>query len=398
MFNLVLLFEGDPCQLTEQYPKGAEIDEISLITALCIPQTLKTKDEEVFVFNTNDSYCFAWAFTYKRIPASIVVVSSTFRPAIFFDFFKSLQETFQTTPESDPLCRFGLAKSLMISWHSNCQNEIVINYPFKKHIIDFSTITSWTSNFSVIPISPYIDEIWNSIISNNGVMLIAPSAEIASISAIATLSLFEPLKYEEPYLLYTQSNDPRYQEILNGETKYKFIATTDPELAEHCKGFNTICQLAMNQTIPNQTKPSAKLREEYSRKTYRLLCILTQYVYCALLFNPYFNILNRKIDGNEFKKYFGEFPKKLFENLQNTQTYQKWRHGRIDIDEVRWAFLSCQPQDAVSQVKQDELIVAYNELSAIEHMCKRDAHLRAVVQSNLRLLKKRIKKEMRNRE
>ena len=388
MFDFILLFEGDPIKITEQYPKGVDVDELPLITNLCIPQTLPEKNEEIFVFNTNDSYCFTYAFIYNKTPASIVIVSSTFRPSIFFDFFKAIQETFQSTPESDPLCRYGLTKSLMISWHSNCQNEIVINHPLKSIIIDVSSVESWTSDFSITPISLYIDEIWKSIITNSGVMLIAPSAEIASIAAISTLSLFEPLKYEEPFLLFTQSNDPRYQEIVNGETKYKLVVTIDPDLAEHCQGFHSICHIDLSY----QPKSPTKLRKKYVKKTRRLLCIVLAYVRSKLLSNPYFNILNRKIDGDDFQSYFGEFPKKVFENLQNTQTYQKWRHGRIDVDEVRGAFLSSQPEEAVSMVNQDELIVAYNELSMIEHMCKRDLHLWTVVRRNLKLLKKRIKK------
>ena len=226
---------------------------------------------------------------------------------------------------------------------------------------------------------------WRSIVLNNGVLIIADSAEIASGSVIAALSLFEPLYYEEPKLLYTNENDPRYQELLMPNSKYKIVGTTDKTLADKQRSFSTVINI---QTKDFQDM--SELNKMYVKKTHRFVCIIMSRISYNLLIDPYFNILNKTIDTEVFYKKFSEFPKELFEKFQNSLTFQKWRYRKINIDQIRTSFLSVTPEEAASHVKDSELKLAYNELKRIVHLCQNDIHLRLVLEKNIRILKRKL--------
>lgn len=384
MFDFILLYEDSQKQFTEQYPQCLSAPDAEIVQRLCIPPTVIEKKNEIFSINTDIAYYYIWSFCYRESPCAIVIASSRFRPALFFDFFRAVKKSFDGDA-SDPLCRFGFVKSLLMSWYSNDEGDLVINYPLDSFTLRITGTESWTSNFKISPLYPEIDQIWRSIILNRSVLIVAPSAEIASGSIIAIFHLFEPLFYEEPILLYTNENDPRYEELLTANCKYKIVGTTDKSLIEKQKGFATVVEIQQKDF-----QDMSELKQIYKKKTRRLILMIMNGISYHMLSDPYFNILNKKINTDNFCKVFREYPKEFFEEFQKTLTFQKWRHRKFNIEHIRTAFLSVTPEDATSRIKDDELNQAYNELKRIIHFCQRDTHLRTVLERNLRILKRKM--------
>ncbi|OHS94757.1 hypothetical protein TRFO_10926 [Tritrichomonas foetus] len=465
MFDFVLLFEKEyekkdgKIQITSQYPEGIEFLDREIIEKLCIPRKLKKSD--IFMFNTPNSYCYTYSFVSRishksgnqiRKKCSIVIISSHFRPSLFIDFLASVSMSFSRN-EAEPLCRFVLVQSLLISWSTNNDGDLIVNYPYNTFIVSLNDNQSWTNGFNIAPLFPYVDNIWNAAIRNKGILIYAPTSALASSSTLAIFSIIEPFVYSEPYLNCTQRGDPRISKVyehyektqsfeiegplLEMLSQYKIISTTDQKLFHFLSNlivnsqypnhlFRNPSQNSMNDSIsdsqvdsfadPNNPTPPGTflssnslfkavikinekhfvhmndLKSVYTKKTRRIIRQFNALLNFSLLSDPYFDILHKHVEETEFTRIWpNENRKELYADFQNTMTFKKWRHIESDREQLRTSFLSVPPKEAVEKVPPELCKEAIKQIHLILNAHKRDEHFGTILKLNLSLLKKKIK-------
>ncbi|OHS94205.1 hypothetical protein TRFO_11280 [Tritrichomonas foetus] len=392
MFNYVLLFEkqNDKSNLIAQYPPKIDVPDSALISRLCIPSTLYHSKTEVFAFNTQSNYCFSYAFIFQNTPYSITIVSATLYASLYFDFLHAVDGSFlETNEKSDPMCRFGLVKSLILSWATDNNNDLIVNFPFDSFALNLLTVSSWFVNFNVAPLSPYFMEVWYAALMNEGVLIIAPTAEIASSAVFGILSMLDRLKYFDKILLYTEKCDPRYKEILEHDLPYKIVGTTDPNLANGASHFSAIITIRANH-FDNMFDQ----QHEFRTKTIRLFGYFLIQMNMQLMTDPYSDMLNKEVNVEELLKICnGEYPGEVFQKVQKTETFMKWRKHVSDREQLRDAFLSVPPKEAIKVIKPEFYELALEQLRIISNTYVRDQHFQSVLKQHIHLITKKLKKK-----
>lgn len=392
MFDSILLFQKAPkttAKIIIQYPEKIEIPDLSLLTNLCIPYSINTTKTEVFSINTPSNFGFIYAFIFDDITYSIVILTSSLYASLYFDFLHAIGASFATISEkSDPICRFALVKSLLMSWSTKTSDELIVNFPFETFSLNISSITSWFTNFNVAPFALYIDEVWNAILMNKGVLIIAPSAEIASSTVFGVLSLLDRFKYYDEFLPYTEKGDPRYHEIMtNDNLPYKIVGTTDPDLAKGDSHFSAIITIKATN-FENMFEQ----QQEYRTRTVRVFGCLFIQMNIQLLTDPYSDLLNKELINDELVKISeDEYSKELFTEVQKTKTFRQWRKRMSERNQLRESFLSVPPTEAIRQIRPDLYQKALDQLLIIINSNVRDLHLQSVLKLHQAMLSKKIK-------
>ena len=391
MYNSLILLRKDINQhesvVKQQFPEKYDISEdLDIIKVNSFPSNAQIGSSGVHVFNSLNYTCHSYVFTYKNVFYSIVIISSSFHPCLFTDFLHSVQKSFEGDEKSDADLRFQLVKSLITSWEYDGSDKLIANFPFETFTIDLGKTQNWTQSFDISPLSSAIEHIWKALLSNSGILIIGATAEIASSAALAALSIIEPLKYFDPYLLYTRSGDPRFKAILEGSTEYKLVATTEAFIPKKN-------QFAMILNIPNGTfTPCPELQDQYQHRTARFFSVVIGAMNQALLVDPYFDILDKKIDNIQiYTSNAPLFNKAFFDKVESTETFKRWRNRRKIRDETRAAFLSVPPEDALKKLPDDKLDIAKDELIRIFNTAHGDMHLQTVIKLHLKAINKRLK-------
>lgn len=535
-------FQNIP-KLIKQYPETLKIsnEEHLHIQALAIPNNLT--DPDIYTFNTPSNFCYDYSFRNGPFQAAVIIVSLHFRPLLYIDFLKAIHQSFEAMHskrpknntqkeasntseidssdldqnEQDIINKFIFTYTLLISWGSGDDGSLLINYPFTSFEIkpspdrlyyspssDFTFISPtvyfnenpffkanendqsieyrWTDGFPISPLFPYVDALWFMAMQNKGVLIIAPTATSASSAAIAFLSLFDAIQYQEPYLLFTQTNDPRFtvdflcpkkSDTQDNRAKFRIVATIEnsinqmlDEMSIHSSRSDAIAQLNSSFsaiiTIKSSHIPetSPMLKKSYVLKTNKLMKKILSLLNLALLSDPYFDILEKPIDEKIFSRYMKDdkditniilqmknmnmpgFNNSLlvndkdeksnpisratsssnksatqksfdnraplndldekcmsiqiefYKNVQRTKSFRQWRAMNEDRDQLRVAFLSMTPKEAVQHIPSEKLSFAYSKVKNLLLLHHRDEHFRIILKKNLAEIKKRVNNQV----
>ena len=376
-FDAVFLFEEG--RRTASFPSEVKVDgldKFAFLTTPCGGVPADAFASTVFVHNTQSSYFFTWAFSFNSQPCAIVIATSVLYASLFLDFLNAVRTSFHGSEESsDPLCRFGFVKSLLTAWQAGSASELTIAYPFETLTLNLTSFQSWLLDFNVAPLFPYVDVVWRNLMKASRVVIVALTPEIASSAAIAALSLLVPMKYAEPMLLYTDSRDSRVS-----NPQYKLIATCDPRLKQL---ENATIIVVNGMDFDDMTD----LQQTYRQKTHRYYTIMMSIMNSMLMTNPYFDILETPINVKHLPLP-DETDEDLLVKMQRTDTFRRWRRKRISREQIRAAFLSISPSEAVKVVPRKKCKWAIEQLNALLHIYAGDEHFQTVLKVNLRLLTK----------
>jgi hypothetical protein len=246
---------------------------------------------------------------------------------------------------------------------------------------DVSNCESLIGHFNVGPLCPNADKVWRHLLCNDPILIIAPSPEIASSSAIAALSLIIPIKYTDPVLFYTSGSDLRSSEIASGG--YKLVATCD-------QNFDTTPYSLVITITGSRFEQQSGLQRQCQRRTERYFMILLALMNYELLKNPYFDILGCPIDVDRVE-LAKDADRQLLKEMQKSDTFRNWRAGQNKRDQVRTAFVSNLPEQAIEYVAKEQCGVALQALREIEDAFPGDLHLTTVLKKHKAMLKKKMK-------
>jgi hypothetical protein len=384
MFDAICLFEHtSKTTLVSQQP-SVTIPESDLIQTLAVPRPVRAglQHYAIFCYNTSSLYCFSWAFRFANHSAAIVIATPNFYPTLFFEFLRSVAKSFSSDSEAnDPRCRFLMVTSLLQSWFATGPREWQIYYPFESFTLDIAQPESCCSGFSIAPVLAELDLVWTCLLANDGVLIIAPTPEIASSTALACISLLGPVAYKDPCLLYTEESDPR----TNSLRKYRLIATTDASLAE--LPFGVIVNI-----VATEFPPAFDAWHRYRAMSMRHFSGMLSMMDFYLLSNPYHDILEMPLNYRAFK-VAESIVKRLLDDIQKTDTFRVWRRDQILRHQTRTAFLSVPPRKAVAKLAPRDYPRALKWLELIGKKYARDHHLQSVLKVHRALITKALKQK-----
>jgi hypothetical protein len=385
MIDAVCLFQdGATPALAAQHPPGAGLPDLPVLAALSIPDVVRSgaHAHSVFCYNTASLYCFSWAFHFRASSAAIVIATPHFYPTLFFEFLRSVAKSFSCDSEAnDAQCRFLTVSSLLQSWARTGPSEWHIYYPFESFMLDVSQPESCCSGFSIAPIVADIELVWTCLLSGDGVLIVAPTPDVASTTALACISLLGPVAYKDPCLLYTEGADPRAGSL----RRYRLIATTDAALAD--LPFGVIVNVT-GVSFP----PSFDAWHRYRTLSLRHFSAMLSMMDFYLLGNPYYDILELPLNYRTFK-VADAIVKKLLDDIQKTDTFRVWRRDQIVRQHTRTAFLSITPKRAVAKLAPKDCPRALKWLEILAQRYARDHHLQSVIAAHQALIRKMLRRK-----
>lgn len=376
MFDALFAFEGT--QQVAVYPDTVEIPELSEVLFLTSPHDFQS-GSSIYVFNTETTYFFTWAFEFNSQPNALVIATSKLCASLYFDFLKAVAASFKGCEDvSDCLCRFGFVKSLLLSWAALSTNELRITYPLTSFTLDIGSVTSWIADFNVGLLYPRIEAVWRALITGKRIVVHGTTPELASSATCAALSLVLPLVFTDKVLLYTDHRDERSR-----DQSFVLIGTSDPNL-------RTLPNSFLVEARGTHVGDLSETQHQYQQKTGRYYSVILCLMDLALMANPYCDMLEMPVDVNN-----RELPKDIdisvLRDMQSTASFRRWRRKKMSRDSIRAAFLSMPPSEAVQKVPPDKYDVALEQIDVLKHLYASDQHFLSVLKAHeheLRRLKK----------
>lgn len=355
----------------------------------------------IYSFNVGSTFYHSLLFLYKEDAYAIVI--STRRPyaSLLQSFLKEVKAQFLLMEIPEPLNSYAYVTSMLSSWPRGAVESAVLTFPTSSLAITFDI-----THFSYMQYDPsrffsesdYI-KIWRCLLTGSPILIICPTADVACKSCFAAFSLITPLLYDDKCCLWLQKSDPRYQQILAGDTSYKIVATSYSEVAEKGK-FSLILHVDKSKKA---SQMEVSIHDQMSKLTTKVLKMIIGELDMILSIDAYADFVEKKFATEHFREILNEFgtpdmPKfEDFQLFENTETFKRWRKAQALREGLRGALLSYSPANNFKERSNEELMKIIEGIESIKVKFWNDAHVMAVLKTHEnrveKLLKKRTKEQ-----
>lgn len=366
-----------------------ELEEKQSFLNCSFPESNQTRNS-IYSFSIPKRLCHTWEFQQGEDLYSFVIVTRNCLSFLFLEFLKSCKKSSITMTTDE---RFDMILDLLNKWKfEGNYAKIHVFYPDSDFIADIEQDHVFYQQFDpsafISQDTKVIEEIIKSILTNKGVLLVGDTAEMVSSAGYALMSLFEPMKFSENYLLYTRYGDQRFADVINGEKKWKFVCTTNQLAVERCKQFKTVVIVPKrsNQIIP-------EIKQTVHKKMGKLLKRIENLFNRNLEIDPYSDIINKPLTKEQIEEIspaLGLNAKEM-EIFTESNMIKEWRSNMIVRPQLRESLLSNMPGSVVEKHTDEELAIAYKFLLDTKKRVKGDKHIKAVVSLHIKLIRERLK-------
>ena len=392
-------FWNSLCLLKYDRTEGPKIikmfpdDETSLKTKKSFLACSFTENQinfnSIYSFSIHKSLCHTWEFSYESELFSIVIVVKNSLSYLYLNFLKSCKKHFSNDKPDERIIKI---KDLLDQWNYDSRGvKIKAQYPDEIVSIHVDQQQGFYPQFdpsSFISSNRLVlEEIYHTILLNKGVLIVGDSAEMVSSAGYALMSLFEPLKFTDPYILYTRLGDKRFAEVIDGKTKWKFVGTTNKLALERCKQFRTVVRLP-----PKSTPIIQDVKPYFYKKCNRFVKRIENQFNRHLEVDPYSDIIESPLTKREIKEvcYGLDFSPEELTDFFHSKMFSNWRKTLLIRAQLREALLSFSPDAVVQKHSDEELKIVEDFFTSFLDKITGDSHLIAVIKMHLKLIKKRL--------
>lgn len=368
------------------------------IPFLSIPDSMKVPNTNinsiVYSFNVENIICYNWAFIYKNVPYALIIFSDQFFPSIFMELMRETSKALlDDSQDNNPECRFIYLQCLLKAF-SQKNNIVEIKLPFSTEIYDISKPCSYIGQELSMSLFLKLDRIWNVILEGGTVIVYSEDISIVTGAVLDILSLFQPLKFSDEFIIFTQPSDPLYQDPEKLKTMKVIGYVTrsgdpPPALPSSDDPNGSVFSLCLSDS---QTFSGTASEKTYKDKMNYIIEGLEEIDNDALMNDPYYDFLLHIIPI-EYNSSSGIYFRNItgISSFRKSKTYWNWRLTKRNDANQRSAFLSVPPEEAVGKLKDDELSKAHECVSKYKETVPRDIHLISVLNQHLLLIEKRQK-------
>ena len=362
---------------------------------------------ENIIYSTSygQNLCYIWSFSYENEQNSIFIVS---KRSLTTEFLKLLRDSQLKLNNKTPEDIFRIILECLKKWNfenGKILNAITPSCSYKISVNpNFITLSAFDPKLWLKKKLP-IKNIWKALISNKNILVYGESPDRVSFAVFSLMSIISPLKYFENFLPYTRKGDPRYNEILQGEKKWRIVGTTDRELLTKCKQFDFMAvlpRISKRKTLTIDSilsTENATVDKEIKTLTSELLLKLMDQFDLMLMEDPYFDILGQKFTQQKMEKIISQkdinFPLSVNDFLlfQESQTFKEWRKTIIFRETFRDAFLSFDPHETLEKRTYDELLKIKAIIPRMQQVFQKDLHMTCVIKGHQHIISTLLKNQ-----
>lgn len=231
--------------------------------------------------------------------------------------------------------------------------------------------------------------VWHSLFLNEPVLIVTKN-QIQGFSAVlAAASLFSPFPFKDEMCLWLTREDPRYEDIMKGESKLLLCATHPDNLSNIKNYFKYIIEL----------KPSIESSDpSYDIEIYKIMKrtsivvgeLLNTY---SVLNDPYYNLVESEIDENLISDALSKYPPEYvlpslaeIRDFEKTESFKEWRRNLNPGEDFRDIFLNSDPESLFKGRTIGDLRRIEENLGLMIENFSKDAHVDAVLRHHRKVV------------
>lgn len=365
----------------------------------CSPSSeYQIKKECIFVFNNENFFYYTLYFQYQQEIYELVIKSYQRCVHFFITFLTQLFSFFcEDNSANNPNSIFNLAQILISEWPTTFKAKMNIAFPYQK-----SKYTFTNSDFTYYHFNPtkfftlkLCSQIFFNLFTARPILLVAPDASIGCEACFSALSLFHPLGYEEPMILWLRKDDPRYIEILKakGKSPYLVVVTDDHEEIE--SKFDLVIPIKGTYKIDRHFESTF---HDYVKK---IFLTIQDELFNQLIRNPYSDILNLPWTGKSMEEVLKNPKFQFMPNIESLKLFERsksvknWRLRRCDMEALRNILLQCD-DICFDDLSVENLEILFDFLKSMKKNFKNDMHMKAVIKKHSSIVSSILKKVVTN--
>ena len=345
----------------------------------------------IFMFNTSSYACVSLHFQFNTLSYVLVILSK--HPFYFFykNMLRVATQTFLVDDiDSTPINRFYFLCTAIASFPEKVPKSITVSFPSTEYDYAFSDDSYTYSNFdpSVYFTVNEIHEIWHHLFMGDPILILTQDPFAGSTSVLSCLRLLMPLRYLDNKCLWLTETDPRFVDVINGESDIKIAATNCTFLPEATDHFKYVINLN-NKRYESRFEAVFTLYKKMKRillfTNYEIDCIITEE-------DPYCDIIQGEILTRHFiaeLNYHAKYDLSTAEEIrgwEQTISFKKWRGERNSFDKFREGILNVDPEPFFQKKSKEELEKIYKVLGDLIKSFSTDLHAKVVLQRHKKIL------------
>ena len=372
---LIHLQGTDLVNLEMVYPPEHNFtEELKSISSSVCPSLNLPSTPLIFSFNLNYCLCHVLYFLYDNMPYEIIVLSKTPFAFLFHSFLNEIYLEFKTA-DAPPRMRFQYVLSYISSWENELKQEIILSFPSGNLKWELDEKLSCFLHYSPLSFFSYQQciEIFNSIIRGRPVLIISPNARVSSLACFSIMSLVYPLQYADPYALWLRETDPRFVQLVNGESDLILVGSPCEGLAS-LNYFHKIIKITKCDDLNIDCNPL------FSQIMKPIIEICSAEMDELVLINPWSDIIDAEFDKERIFHFI-----KLSQNysadvdtiidFSHTKTFKLWRRRVINRPYWREAILSCNAREVLPSIPNEKLISIQQIITKQMNKNEKDLHV-----------------------
>lgn len=390
---LISLQNVDVVNIELVYPQDFQYtEELKSISSAVAPSLDLPNSPTIFTFNIGITLCHVLYFVQDSQPYEIIILSKTPFAYFFHSFLAEVYREFNICKTSARM-RFQYVISYISSWENEVKTKMILSFPSGNKEWTFDEDLYTYKNFNPCAYLTYSQctRIWRSIMNNEPILIIGPNARITSLACLAAMSLVTPLQYAEPFALWLRETDPRFVDIVNGNSQLMLVGSTC-ETLESTNYFRTIIKLNKIDEL------SQEVRSMFEEKTKGIMEVALTEMDSQIIIDAYSDCINQEFLPKRIATFIEISSDKTIEvqtviNFSNTKTFWLWRKRNMNRTKWREAFLSA---DANAIIKNKTVEQCKTVLTFIEAQMKRyekDKHVMSALKYHHKLLRQKINGE-----
>ncbi|KAK8893555.1 hypothetical protein M9Y10_021978 [Tritrichomonas musculus] len=395
---LLKIIQGGGRYLQHYVPQTYDInDQIQIILVNSFQNNKNSSS--IYAFTTQSNTCYVFNFVYDSIPYSIVLLSSIRCPLIFLKFLQDMRKTIENSKinneenKIEPMVRMTLIWSILQSWHFIDKNEAVVTFSSTPFHAILSSSYSQFSPFNFFSADTNYLQVWRTLLTGGRILIVSNGAtpKQMTYATFGIASLSSEFPFSEKILLCQNSQDPRLfdRELIK---EYKIICAPEMPNCFNPDDYDVTLQIQMNKL------PIDAFQKIIQARNKRLYDIVSYLIQTNLISDPYSNFLEKDI-CDEYKAIINPetmekiLNDKQFYDFTHSGTFKSWRKDNLFNDEFRDAFLSTQPEVALVNKTEEELLKCSSFIDIIKNHYSFDIHMVSVCKRHKKLIKRLLNGE-----
>ena len=352
---LIHLQDTDVINLEMLYPpEHSFTEELKSISSAVAPSLELPSSPMIFSFNLNYCLCHVLYFIYENMPYEIIIFSKTPFAFLFHSFLNEVFNEFKNA-ETTPRMRFQYVLSYLSSWDNEVKPEITLSFPSGNTKWELNQTLSSYLHYS--PLSFFSKDqcktLFNSFIIGDPVLIIAPTGRVSSLACFAAMSLLSPLQFVEPNAIWLRETDPRFVELVNGNSDLLLVGSPC-ETLESLGYFKTIIRISKPESL------SLDCTMIFGDQMKSIMEICATEMDDLLLENPWSDIIDADFNEHRVANFIAlaeneSITPEMILRFSKTKTFKLWRRRVFNRDKWREAILSSIPQEIVPKLPHDAL-------------------------------------------